>query len=168
LKRALLDPRRVTFDGEMFMIIQNNWRKPLLFLAVTGVLMTVAATTLRRASGDSASLPTSVSLQPSSPTSEPTPLPRQMVLVFIHNEDLYPSVVSVKAGEIFLRIENWTQKDVSLVVERVISGEGEQRVKDVQTSNKAERAHTDLSLSPGEYVFYEQSRPDVKGKIIVK
>jgi len=89
------------------------------------------------------------------------------IRVFIHPEDIYPGVVVVKPGRVRLVAENQTQTDVSLIIERVIPGQSRQGVAAVRTANHAKRKHQDVALGEGEYVFYEESRPEQRGRIIV-
>ena len=88
------------------------------------------------------------------------------IRVFIHPEDIYPSAAHVKPGKLRLVAENETQTDVSLIVERVSPGQS-QRVGAVKTVNHAKRSPQEITLGAGEYVFYEESRPQQKGRIIV-
>ena len=89
------------------------------------------------------------------------------IRVFVHPEDIYPGVAFVKPGKIGLVVENETQADVSLVVERVSPGQAPQSVTAVRTVNHGKRNRQDLTLGTGEYVFYEESRPQQRGRIVV-
>lgn len=91
----------------------------------------------------------------------------QTIRVFIHPEDIYPGTVVVKPGLIDLVVENQTQADVSLVVERVNPGQVHQSVAAVKTVDHRNRNQQGLTLTPGVYVFYEESRPHQQGTIIV-
>lgn len=95
-------------------------------------------------------------------------LPRQLVRVFVHPDDIYPSIVRVRPGNLLLRAENETQTDVSLILERVVPGQARQRVTRVSTSGRAKRTDNRLNLGVGEYVFFEESRPEVQGRLIVE
>ena len=89
------------------------------------------------------------------------------IRVFIHPEDIYPGSVVVKPGKIDLVIENETQAEVSLVVERVNPGQSRQSVTALRTVNRLKRNRQELTLGAGVYAFYEESRPQQQGKIIV-
>lgn len=91
----------------------------------------------------------------------------QTLRVFVHPEDIYPGSVVVKPGKIDLVVESETLTDVSLVVERVDPGQAHQRVAAVRTINRSKRNHQELTLGAGVYAFYEESRPQQQGKIIV-
>ena len=92
---------------------------------------------------------------------------RQLVRIFVHPEDLYPDVVRVTAGKVLIVAENETQKDISLVLVRKNPGQPAQGVALVKTPNVDRRARRDLTLGAGEYVFYEESQPQLQGKLIV-
>jgi hypothetical protein len=91
----------------------------------------------------------------------------QTIRVFIHPEDIYPGAVLVKPGPIDLVVENQTQADVSMVVERVSPGQVNQSIASLKTVDHRSRNQQGLTLTPGMYVFYEESRPYQQGKIIV-
>lgn len=91
----------------------------------------------------------------------------QTVRVFIHPEDIYCDVITVRPGKIRLVAENKTQSDVSLVLERVNPGQSPQTVAQVRTVDRGIRNMHELTVGAGEYVFYEESRPQQQGKIIV-
>ena len=92
----------------------------------------------------------------------------QLVRVFVHGDDLYPDVINTSPGKILLRAENETQSDVSLVVERVTPGQANQSFANISTIGQAKRATQELTLTAGEYVYYEQSRPEIRGRLIVE
>jgi hypothetical protein len=93
---------------------------------------------------------------------------REMVRVFLHGDDIYPGFARVRPGSVLLRAENETQSDVALVLERVVSGETRQPVARVATSGRGKRADNEVTLDVGEYVFFEESRPEVRGRLIVE
>lgn len=92
----------------------------------------------------------------------------QLVRVWVHGEDIYPQVVHVRPGRVFLRLENETQSDVALVVERIEAGRPPQNLTRLNTTQKGKRVDKEISLGAGEYVFYEETQPDFKGRIIVE
>lgn len=92
----------------------------------------------------------------------------QLVRVWVHGDDLYPDVVKARPGKIFFRVENQTQSDVAIVVERVMPGQASQRLSRVATTGKARRADQHMTLGEGEYVFYAESKPEYKGLLIVE
>ena len=91
----------------------------------------------------------------------------RIVRVFIHPEEMYPGAFVVKPGKIRLEVENETLSDVSLVVERVIPGQAHERAAALRIVNHGKRNRQELALGAGEYVFYEESRPQQQGRIIV-
>ena len=146
--------------------------KRVMLLAIVIALFAGAAIALRRlASANVTDKP------PASPTARSAVLAArqakgqgefiQTIRVFIHPEDIYPGVVVVKPGKVYLEAENETQSDVSLIVERMNPGQARQGVAAVRTTNQAKRNHQEVTLGAGEYVYYEESRPQQQGKIIV-
>jgi hypothetical protein len=92
---------------------------------------------------------------------------RQLVRIFVHGDDLYPDVVRVTAGKVLIVAENETQKDIFLVVERKTDGQPQQGIALVKTPHLDKRARRELTLEAGEYVFYEESQPQLQGRLIV-
>jgi hypothetical protein len=87
--------------------------------------------------------------------------------VWVHPDDIYPDLVRTKPGRVILMAENERTTDISLVVARLIFGQSNQTVASISVSNIAKRAGNVLDLSAGTYIFYEQTRPDLTGTIIV-
>lgn len=138
-------------------------RKPLLVVAAFLLLAATTAALLRSSANETRSPIAAVK-----PTSQGvTPAAAPTLRVFVHPEDIYPNVVTIAPGTIQLRAENETLGDVSLVLERVTAGQPPQVMTQVTTVNKAKRAAQQVTLAAGEYLYYDQSRPDIKGKLIV-
>jgi hypothetical protein len=94
---------------------------------------------------------------------------RQTVRVWVHADDVRPRVIRAAPGAISLRAENETGGDVALVVEKVSAGGGApEREARVVVTGEGRRARLELSLVAGEYVFYEESRPQFKGTLLVE
>lgn len=93
----------------------------------------------------------------------PVPLMR----IFVHQEDIYPNQLRGKAGPVRLRAENETLGNVSLALDVLMPGGPTQRVALVQTVNTGKRADQQVYLSKGEYAYYDESRPDIRGQLIV-
>ena len=89
------------------------------------------------------------------------------VRVFIHPDDIYPGAVVLKPGKFRLLVENETVGDVALVVEQVSPGQSRQPVATVRTINQGKRARQEMALVAGEYVYYEASRPQQQGRLII-
>jgi hypothetical protein len=141
----------------------SSLRKPALVLGAF-ILLFASTTALLRSSASEAPAPAPTSTaMPQGSGSDVVPTLR----VFVHPEDIYPDVVTLAPGQIRLRAENETLGDVSLVVERINQGQSSQAIAQISTVNKAKRAEQPINLTTGQYVYYEQSRPDVRGKIIV-
>ena len=92
---------------------------------------------------------------------------KPMIRVFIHPDDIYPSLIRARPGLLRFRAENETLTDVTLVLERIVSGHSTQEVARVSTVRQANRADQEVGLGVGQYVFYEASRPEIKGTLIV-
>jgi hypothetical protein len=92
----------------------------------------------------------------------------KLVRVFVHEFDLYPSVVRTTPGKVLLRAENEKRSDIALVVERLVPGQSSQRTARIHAARHIRRAHQELTLGVGEYVFFEESRPELRGMLIVE
>lgn len=92
---------------------------------------------------------------------------QHFVRVWIHADDIYPSVIHARPGRLLIRAENETQSDVSLVIERVVPGLSSQLLTKVTATQSAKRADQILDLGVGTFVFYRESNPNVKGTLII-
>lgn len=90
---------------------------------------------------------------------------KSTVRIFIHPDDIYPVVVAVRPGKVVISAENNTQRDVALVVEPLHSPG--RAVARVPAAAQDRRNRQEYTLGAGEYVFYEESRPQRQGKLIV-
>lgn len=145
-----------------------TWRKLSLLLAMIAVLLLSGVTVMRRASSDAFSTSEAGGIRELTPAAPQSGVARQLIRVWVHEDDLYPAIIHVSPGPIFLRVENQTLKNVGVVVERRQPGEAAQFVTHLQTTRAERRFQEPLSLNAGEYVFYEQSRPELVGRIVVK
>jgi hypothetical protein len=93
---------------------------------------------------------------------------KQVVTIWVHGEDIYPGVVRARPGRVRLRAENETQSDIVLIVERVTTGQARQEAARVHASRNIKRKDQELHLGAGEYIFYEESRPEITGTLIVE
>jgi hypothetical protein len=91
-----------------------------------------------------------------------------LVRVFIHEFDLYPDLIRVKPGKVLIRAENEKQTEVALVVEQVGPGQARQQTARVAAARHLRRADQGIALGVGEYIFYEESNPSLKGTLIVE
>lgn len=104
----------------------------------------------------------------SATTQESSDKGRQLIRVFIHEFDLYPSLVRVRPGKVLLSAENEKRTGVALIVERVSPGQAPQRAARTSVARDLKRAGQELNLGTGEYVFYEESNPKLTGRIVVE
>lgn len=100
--------------------------------------------------------------------SQESALARQLVRVWVHASDLYPSVVRVRPGKILIVAENETQGDVSLAVERVLAGGARASLTSLRTSERGKRVNREVTIDVGEYVFYSESNPALQGRLIAE
>jgi hypothetical protein len=98
---------------------------------------------------------------------QPPPF-RQLVRVFVHGDSVRPEIIRIRPGKLWLRVENETHGDVSLAIERLDPGNPNILYGKVQTANNGERGQLEFELGVGEYVFYDESRPAIKGTLIVQ
>ena len=94
--------------------------------------------------------------------------PGDLVRVFVHEFDLYPDLIQRRPGRMLLRAENEKGADIALVVDRVDPGASPQRAARLHVAQNVKRAVQELTLGVGEYVFYEESTPALRGRIVVK
>jgi hypothetical protein len=92
----------------------------------------------------------------------------QSLRVFVHPDDIYPLVERVRPGRLMLRAENRRQADVVLVLEKVVPGQANQAVTAIRARAATIRTSQEVNVGEGEYVFYEESRPEIRGTLIVK
>lgn len=90
-----------------------------------------------------------------------------MLRIFVHGDALYPDFVQIKPDIVRLRAENETSGAVALVFERVRPGLQNQAIARVSTANQAKRADQPVELIEGEYEYYDETRPEIRGKLIV-
>jgi hypothetical protein len=91
----------------------------------------------------------------------------QLVRVFVHGNDLYPGFVVVRPGRVLLVAENETQTDISLVLEKRNPGQAPELLSRLPARQRDKRSRQQLTLGAGEYVFYPESNPVLRGRLIV-
>lgn len=89
------------------------------------------------------------------------------VRIWVHRDGVRPAVVRTRPGRIILRAMNMTQSDVTLVVERVRPGASPQAVTKVVSRLHEWGSPQEVALGDGEYVYYEESRPESRGRLVV-
>jgi hypothetical protein len=97
-----------------------------------------------------------------------TPTYDQLFRIFVHDHDIYPDEIRTKSQNILLRAENEKLTDIELVIERVSEGNQPEFITSLQTVGYGKRTQQVLSLEPGEYEYYEQSKPLIRGRLIVE
>ena len=148
--------------------------KTRLVLVVVGALITAALclTTLNKATANpassAASVPTSAA-KASGVSSSSAPVLQGgehpgLLRIFVHAEDIYPDVIRVKAGTIRLRAENETLGDAVLILQSVTPSA---LVAQVATVNQGKRAEQTVQLTKGDYIYYDQARPGIIGRLTV-
>ena len=150
---------------------EDRLRTLVIGLAAIGLLITTVAfrrADVRSSAVEKLSASAGVARSASSTQSQPAVERRQLVRVFVHSDDIYPSLVAVEPGKILLVAENETHSDISLVVEKSSAGQSRQRVTKLAAAERNKRNRQELTLGVGEYVFYEESNPTVVGKLIVE
>lgn len=147
----------------------NSKRISLIRILLVGTVIVIplTASLLVRETGSASAYLSSTS-GVSAAQSAPEAEYKQMVRVWVHNDGIYPSVVYASPGKIVLRAENETRSDVSLIVERVLPGQANAQLTRLATQNQAKRAYEERALGAGEYVFYDEARPEYKGTLIVE
>jgi uncharacterized membrane protein len=141
-----------------------------LLLITVAVLMTATATTFMsgaKKSSGKASAVRSKGAAAAAPNPQAT-ASKRLLRIFVHGPDIYPDVVQVPPGTVLLEAENQIAADITLVLQQVVEGQAPQLIATISAAQHENRARQTLTLSAGEYVFYEQSRPEVRGKLIVE
>lgn len=92
---------------------------------------------------------------------------RQTVRIWVHGDRVSPDVIYARPGMILLEAENETSTAISLKFERKIPGQPPHLQSLVRAAKMSKRASQEVSLAAGEYVFYDEARPAIKGKLIV-
>lgn len=102
-------------------------------------------------------------------SSQQTLVYRQTVRIWVHPDGVRPAVVHAAPGPLSIQAENETGADVALVIERASEGQtAAHRVGRVAASRRGRRARQEMELGAGEYVFYEESRPQFTGTLIIE
>jgi len=138
-------------------------RKRILFLVASCCLFSLTAVLLMRQS--SASVMVGKLREPSRQgTTDITPVLR----IFVHNEDIYPPGIKITAGPVRLHVERQTLSDAVLVLDRVSPGQANLRLLSVKAQQTARRAEQRIELTPGDYIYYDEARPEIVGHLLVE
>jgi hypothetical protein len=92
---------------------------------------------------------------------------RRLIRIWVHRTSIYPSFLRITPGRVNLRVENETQFDKGLVVERVLQLQPRQQLANVRVVNGEVRADKEMVLEAGDYVYYEESAPELIGHLLV-
>lgn len=89
--------------------------------------------------------------------------------VQVHKDSLRPDIIHASPGKVILDAGNETEGEVSLAVERVRE-QGQPRLVTgkVKVRGGRKRAKQELELGAGEYLVYDEARPEIRGRIIVE
>ena len=149
------------------MRVKKVAKKRTILIGLAVLVLATTSAVVRRAGGESAKPAPADTKAQEAAVGAPAGLPLQVVRIWIHGDDLYPSVVRVRPGRVVLAAQNETQLDVSLVVEKVEAGNPRQSVTRLPTRSREKRNKQELVLAPGEYEFYCDGWPEVRGRLIV-
>lgn len=92
---------------------------------------------------------------------------RQSIRVWVHGDRVSPDLIYARPGKILLQAENETGGDISLKLDRQVAGRTPEEQGVVRTARRGKRSSLEMTLGAGEYVFYDETRPEIKGKLIV-
>jgi hypothetical protein len=98
----------------------------------------------------------------------PSPAYKQRIRFWIMNDDIRPSVIHASPGILRLSAENLSDGDASLVIEKAAPGQARARAVGMKILRRVKGATQEAELGVGEYVFYEESRPNITGRLIVE
>jgi hypothetical protein len=136
-------------------------QKRMFYPGVAVIVLTITAIVFTSARHDNAAVLTESPAQ-----QHAAPEFKQHLRVFVHKDDIRPAVLRAWPGKAVVSVENESQADVSLQIERVLPS-GNQSVSGVSLPAQAKRLPQEVTLGVGEYVFYETSRPTIRGRLIV-
>lgn len=143
--------------------IGSSW-PAILILAAASVFMTVFVVQTRATTDEEQLAVGSSKAGPSQIL--PQNIYKPTLRIWVHGDGIRPRMMRTSPGLVVLRVENGTRSDISLVLEKVRPGEVIQ-VARVTTSNQGRRARHQLPLGVGEYVYYDEARPRIRGTLIV-
>lgn len=92
---------------------------------------------------------------------------RPTVRIWVHGDRVSPDVIYARPGKILLEAENETQSAINLRFEQPIPGQVSQAQALVRVAKRRKRTSQEVILAAGEYVFYDEARPAIRGKLIV-
>lgn len=92
---------------------------------------------------------------------------RQTIRIWVHGDRVSPDVIYARPGRVLLEAENETSTSINLKLERHIPGQSSHFQSLVRVAKRIKRASQEVTLAEGEYVFYDEARPAIRGKLIV-
>ena len=101
------------------------------------------------------------------PQASPQDKVRQLARIWVYWDAVYPAAIKLKPGGVLLRVENRMGSDVNIVLNRV-SGGAPGLVASLGVVGKVLRSTQVVQLGAGSYVYYDQARPTIKGRLIVE
>jgi hypothetical protein len=152
-------------------------RGRLAIAAAATVLAAIAVGTVARRSARASGALRAMSANPATETASfmppaqvvPGGPPLQTLRVWIHAGAVYPYVLHAMPGPAQIWVENETQSEVTLAIERVLPGSAaSQSAATIGTADHMMGPTQMVVLGVGSYVFYEQSNPSARGIIDVR
>jgi len=101
------------------------------------------------------------------PQAPPQDKVRQLARIWVYWDAVYPAAIKLKPGGVLLRVENRMGSEVNIVLNRV-SGGTPGLVASLGVQGKVLRSTQAVQLGAGSYVYYDQARPTIKGRLIVE
>jgi hypothetical protein len=104
---------------------------------------------------------------PFHPAYQSAPAFKPRIRVWISANDIRPRIVHTRPGKIILEVDNQTLISPSLQVQRLLTGRTEVLPK-ITAPAQTKRFDRELVLGVGTYEFFEASRPNIRGRLIVE
>jgi hypothetical protein len=99
--------------------------------------------------------------------SQSIPNYRQRVRFWVHGDGIRPRIAHAKPGTVLVMCENKTLIAADLVIDRLSANQAVQAVGAINVSSSPGAATQEVVLTPGDYVVYERSRPELKATLVV-
>lgn len=96
------------------------------------------------------------------------PVYRPTLRVWVHVDSVRPALLQAEPGPVVMRAVNETESEVSLVVERVSEDQPAVRVARIAVTPDEKDRRQELVLEAGEYVYYEEARPEIQGRLVIE
>lgn len=99
--------------------------------------------------------------------SQAIPSYRQRVRFWVHGDGIRPRIAHARPGAVLLMCDNKTLITAELVIERLSANQSVQAVGAINVGSSPGAATQEVVLTPGDYVVYERSRPELKATLVV-